>query len=763
MKKSFLLLCTSLFAFAPTYAALEDNSIEAELDAQKVKTLNTDFKLKSFESCQNMEDVMGDYIKEYWKNNKQNYYRYPMMLDDVMFWSMEKSEEAVMETSNVVADQASGSPATPDFSQTNNQVVWVDESDIIKTDGKYIYYFNDSDSYVYIVSVANKEIVKKIKVPKTFYSPILYLGNNTLTILSSWYSNQDYSAKWYYINRNDKTYVIVFNIADVKAPKLDKLYITDWSLTQSRKIGDYIYIISNNYFNIPYYTFKSEDDIDFSVSDIMPQKIDISKTSIKAKQNLKVKWAVAPYNVTSWNVADCTKISYVLPDEETIKQYDFNPSYNVISVIDTKDTSKKVETSVIAWSNNQIYMSLDNLYMTSNMYQSYDFACPMNARCFAPWFSRGSNTLLHKLNVAWMKVTYQDSTIIPWTPLTQYSMDEYKTDFRILTQTNSWESGQNESHTDLYILDKALSLKWSLKNLWTWEQFKWSRYIGDKLFLVTFEQTDPLFVIDVADSASPKILWELKIPWYSTYLHPYDANHLIGIGYDTKENEWGWIVNSWLKVDLYEINYDKKCGDTWLTALEKSKCDSGDYKWIIVKQKFTKTLGSNWSYSEALDNPRMFMWKASDKKLFLPVTLYGNNWVDLYRYTDFFNGLVTLSIDKDAWIKEDYRVTHIDTTWLEAEREKECSVYTKQTTQSSCVKLINWEQYCEDRVYNYVPTYCYAESKIWEYLASRSWNYYNSFIKRALWVWENSYSVSNSYVSSNNISTWKEIFKLQLK
>ena len=259
-----------MFAFAPTYAALEDNSIEAELDAQKVKTLNTDFKLKSFESCQNMEDVMGDYIKDYWKNNKQNYYRYPMMLDDVMFWSMEKSEDAVMETS-VVADNAVWGAVTSDFSQTNNQVAWVDESDIIKTDGKYIYYFNDSDSYVYIVSVANKEIVKKIKVPKTFYSPILYLGNNTLTILSSWYSNQDYSAKWYYINRNDKTYVIVFNIADVKAPKLDKLYITDWSLTQSRKIGDYIYVISNNYFNIPYYTFKSEDDIDFSVSDIMPQ------------------------------------------------------------------------------------------------------------------------------------------------------------------------------------------------------------------------------------------------------------------------------------------------------------------------------------------------------------------------------------------------------------------------------------------------------------------------------------------------------------
>lgn len=754
MKKSFLLFCLSLITFSNAYASLEDNSIQLELDSQKVKTLSTDLNLKSFESCQNMEDVMWNYIKEYWKNNKQNY-RYPLMVDDVMYSNMEKSEEVT--SSDIPMGDSN------DFSQTNNQVSWVDESDIIKTDWKYIYYFNDSDNYIYIVSANDKKVLKKISIPSNLYNPVMYLWWDKLTIVSSWYYDYDYSSKWYYINRNDKTYVIVFNVSNIESPKLEKMYITDWSLSQSRKIWDYVYVISNNYFSIPYYNFKTEEDIDFSISNIMPQKIDISKTNVKEKQNLKIKWSVSPYNISSWNVADCSKINYVLPDEETIKQYDFNPSYNVISIIDTKNTSKKVESSVIVWSNSQIYMSLDNLYMTSYMYQSYDFACPMNAKCFAPWFSRGSNTLLHKLNVSWMKVTYDNSTIIPWTPLTQWSMDEYKNDFRILTQTNSWESGENESHTDLYILDKNLSLKWSLKNLWAWEQFKWSRYIGDKLFLVTFEQTDPLFVIDVADSTSPKILWELKIPWYSTYLHPYDANHLIGIGYDTKENEWGWIVNSGLKIDLYEINYDKKCGDSNLTSDEKTKCDNWDYKWIIVKQKFTKTLGANWSYSEALDNPRMFMWKASDKKLFLPATLYYNNNVDLYRYTDYFNWVVTLTIDKDFWIKEDYRVTHIDTTWLEDERKKECSVYTKQTTQNSCVKLLNWEEYCENKVYNYVPTYCYADSKIWEYLASVSWNYYNNFIKRAIWIWDNSYNISNNFISSNNITTWKEVFKLQLK
>jgi len=83
--------------------------------------------------------------------------------------------------------------------------------------------------------------------------------------------------------------------------------------------------------------------------------------------------------------------------------------------------------------------------------------------------------------------------------------------------------------------------------------------MGDKLFLVTFEQIDPLFAIDLSDDTKPTILGELKIPGFSTYLHPYDENHLIGLGYDTEENQWGGTQTAGLKVDLYKINYDKKC------------------------------------------------------------------------------------------------------------------------------------------------------------------------------------------------------------
>ena len=89
----------------------------------------------------------------------------------------------------------------------------------------------------------------------------------------------------------------------------------------------------------------------------------------------------------------------------------------------------------------------------------------------------------------------------------------------------------------------------------------------------------------------------------------------------------------------------------------------------------------------------------------------------------------------------------------EAEREKECAKYSPENLEKKCVKLIGWGEYCEDVKYRYVPKYCYADSTIWEYVESRSWNYINSFIKRALWIGNNTYSLSDDMIRSSNIDT----------
>jgi inhibitor of cysteine peptidase len=190
------------------------------------------------------------------------------MVDDVMTLQDSIGAPQAMEKSAVSSDSSvSGSSGgSQDYSRTNTQVAGVDESDIVKTDGKYIYYMSDSydsingkqSKYVYIAKAApadHMEVVRKIKIPDTFYNTDLYITDDKLVILSTGYNQQDYSRYW--INRNQRTFVMVFDKTDVSSLKLQKLYVVDGDYTKSRKIGNTLYVVSNNYINFPYYAYPT--------------------------------------------------------------------------------------------------------------------------------------------------------------------------------------------------------------------------------------------------------------------------------------------------------------------------------------------------------------------------------------------------------------------------------------------------------------------------------------------------------------------------
>ncbi|MDD2486890.1 MAG: beta-propeller domain-containing protein [Candidatus Gracilibacteria bacterium] len=720
-----------------------DNQI-LDLENKSVKDLSVNFKLQKFSSCENLENVLLKYIKDY--SSIYPGFSGPNVGGDIMF------DKGVTGVSNNASDTA-GNPAAPtevakDYTQTNIQVAGVDESEIIKNDGDKIYYYNNKDKKVYIVKAfpyQQLKVLKTIKLPDYYINPELYISGNKLSIIATKYDNLNYGYYWF--ARNTKTVVIVYDLSDINNLKVDKYYQVDGNYMKSRKIGDYIYVLSSSNFSFPFVNYYGPmtrsmpaqlDDAriktDFSVSRVLPKKAELRYTQDKKAQNYLSKGKMLPYNLSNNTAVSCSDVEYFIPDIDTLKKYNFNPSLVTLSIIDTKNKENPVKNKVLFGDVSEIYMSLDNLYITSNLYTNYNFRCPAIQcikapcvqSCAMPVFNSGENTLIHKISISKDIAKYTNSTIIPGSPLNQYSMDENSDGlFRIITTSFS-----PDRTISLYTLDKSLNLYSSLENIVKGENFQSSRFIGNKLYLVSFEQIDPLFVIDLKDAKNPKILGELKIPGYSTYLHPYDADNLIGIGYDTKTNSDGRTVNSGLKVDLYDVS-----------------------NFSNPLRKYSLTLGDNGSYSEALNNPRLFVWNKINNILFLPVTLYknANDISNQYRNSDAFQGSVAIKIDKNSGIKELARVTHIEAQDLEKKRKEECDKYASQISNPpKCEKIIGGGEYCPPAS-AYVPPYCYQSSTVGEYFASKIWEYESSFILRNLYFNNFWYTISNSKIQVNDM------------
>lgn len=738
-----------------------DNQIVDMDNDWSAKDLWVNFNVQKFSSCENYGDVMKKFIKTYYDAHpwNSNYWREIMLYDDIAMpatisKATESSADAVW--SNIWWDTQTSASS---YSQTNIQVEGVDESEIVKTDWKYIYYYNSSDKSIYIVKsypAEKMEIIKKIALPQTFESPEIYISWTKLVILATKYLNWNY---WYYwFNRQTKTVTVVYDISNINSLKLEKYYLVDWNYSKSRKIWDYVYVLSNSNFSFPYSTYywpmmkwsalslnSDKLNSDFDAKKLLPKKSELRSTSNKSEQNVKIKWKNVAYNANTDYVSKCADIEYIIPDEETIKKFDFSPSYLTLSIINIKNPEESVKTKLLFWDVSETYMSLDNLYITSNLYTTYDFKCPQIQcikapcpvfDCYMPYYNRWENTLIHKISINWSTAKYQNTAIIPWTPLNQYSMDEKDWNFRIVTSLN-----YPKKATNVTVLDKNLKTIWKIEWIAENENFQSARFMKDKLYLVTFKQIDPLFVINIKDPTNPSLEWELKIPWYSTYLHPYDDNTLIWLWYDTMDNKWWGTINAWLKIDLYDVSDIKN-----------------------PTQKYSLTLWWQWSYSEVLNNPRVFSWDSTNKMLHIPATIFtsANDENNPYRHSDAFQWLITVQIDKDTWIKELSRITHIKTTDLEKERTEECEKYSKVET-PKCQKLIWWWEYCPP-VSNYVPEYCYESSTAWEYFANKIWNYSNNYILRSIYMDNYLYTISNAKIQANDMKNdFKEISWVELK
>ena len=695
------------------------------------------FRLKTVSSCAGLEDVARTYLSGAFLRYGQSWGGRPYYLRGGMM-----AEDAVMGASPVV-DKASGvtsspapqSPGATSVSNTNVQVAGVDEGDAVKTDGTNLYYYNGTDRTVVITRAfpADKmEVLKTIKMPDSFGEPELYVADGRLTIVASKWA-QDPLAGRRWVDRSAKTAVAVYSLADLAHPTLERYLQVDGSYVRSRRVDGRLYLVSQNSLRVPYETYAlpyyadtafHADAANFgadlralSAADVLPRTTEIRRVAV-GQGNVAVGGKSVPYSAAS-STAKCASVDYVLPDEETAKKLNLDPSFVTVSVVDLADAAVPAATKVVFGDAQEIHLGDGALYLAARQYSSRPWSCPRGAYCILPYFQADENTLLHKFALKGDAVTYVASTVVPGAAAGQYAMDANGGNFRIVTKAS-----YPDHATNVFTLDAGLKKLGALTGLAKGEDFRSSRFIGDRLYLVTFQQIDPLFVISLTDPAKPSVLGELKIPGYSTYLHPYAPGKLIGLGYDTVTNQWGGTQNGGLKVDLYDVA--DVANPTRLSSY---------------------TLGGQGSYSDALTNPRAFVWNADRKTLLLPVTLYEKVSTGSYENKDAFQGLVALSVDDQKGISELARLTHISVPDIHAKRLDDCKQYLAPVdTKPACRTLLDGTKICTDpaTTNRWVPEYCYADAADGAYFANQLWNWQRDFVKRVAFLDSWAYTLADS-------------------
>ncbi len=377
-----------------------------------------------------------------------------------------------------------------DHSETTTQVEGVDEADIVKTDGKFIYILtqNANGTVIKIVDARNgtPKQLSSISVDH-MNNQEMYLMNDRLVILGT-----DYN--YYKTNHIAKTSAVIYDISNPEQPKKVETCSQSGDYNTSRLIGNRLYIISDYYVQVD--NMKKSDAESF-----IP--------SVEANGFCDT---VSADSIYLYN--ECS-----------------SPEYTVVIAFDIKDGKMLSSQSVLGGSYT-VYSSTENI-ITASMSNST------------------GKTQVARFKLDGDNIELVATGELKGSLLNQFSIDEYKDHFRfVLTDyttvsesvtksgasTSSYSIKKLITVNSLVILDGDLKETGKITDLAPDERVYSVRFMGDIAYFVTFRQVDPLFSADVSDPKNPKIIGALKIPGFSNYLFPYGDGKLLGIGQNADEN-----------------------------------------------------------------------------------------------------------------------------------------------------------------------------------------------------------------------------------
>ena len=401
-----------------------------------------------------------------------------------------------------------------DFADTNTRVEGIGEADRVKTDGKYLYVasFNsiiglfkaEADGTLTLTGTIDCQYdVMKGRDPRYGNANLLefYVAGDRLYALTTLWT---YEEDWR-LNKN-LCGTLVYDISDRAAPQLIREYWQDGTYLSSRVVGDSLLTISNYYIDEYAETYTAENVIPGTYDRADGEKCLVNATDIAVVNTAK-------------------------PD-----------SYVVVTKADLSDLERSPETSVLFGGGCEVYCTADTLYVYNTEYNWSTAFTDMVWRSAVSTPAEETKTTVLSFDITAPKPVFKAKGTVEGYLLNSWSLDAYNGYLRLAATKNEENA--------VYVLNENLEQVGELTGIAPGEIIKSVRFMGDTAYVVTFVQTDPLFVIDLSDPTKPEIKGEVKLPGFSSYLHPAGEGLLIGIGSGGTEDG----IDGSAKISLFDVS-----------------------------------------------------------------------------------------------------------------------------------------------------------------------------------------------------------------
>lgn len=524
-----------------------------------------------------------------------------------------------------VAERALGVPTAPvglgaadlseSFSTTNIQVAGVDEADIVKTDGKYLYALSPTRQTLTIVEAVPANDARVLSRTTLTVTPAeLFLEGDTVIVFGATQQTEPIPLEGqksiYPRPVGSLTVAQLWDVKNPSKPETIRQFEVEGSYLTARKIGSSVYFIANAF---PAYAVAEERVKEETILPLYRSVQEIHDTTTAFRPIIGCDAVAYSPNILPQSFVTILGFDVARPDREPDKETFFATGDNV-------------------------YASQEHLYVAGTQYSGGFWLTDL----VAPTESVEA-TVVNVFALDNGAVTHEGALEAPGHTLNQFSMDEYENHFRIATTKGQVSRQGGGAVSNVYVFNASRERVGALEGLAPGEQIYSARFMGKRLYLVTFQKVDPLFAIDVSDPQNPRILGKLKIPGYSDYLHPYDENHIIGLGKEAVAAEEGNFA--------------------WYQGLKLALFDVSDV--ANPKQLHNTIIGDRGSDSYALHDHKAFLFDRAKNLLVIPVLLaeipeeqkvgsVSNT------YGDFtFQGAYVYNLTLNGGFKLNGRVTHL--------------------------------------------------------------------------------------------------------